>query len=69
MTTKPILSAKPLTAGGFHIRCDGKPLLVGGKLIAAGLDESTAWGAFLNECRTGRFVELVRGRTVVASSR
>ncbi len=59
MTTKPLRKPRPITPGDFAVRANGN-------WIATALDEATAWGKFLSECRATSLVELLRGRTVVA---
>jgi hypothetical protein len=58
MSAKP--KPKPLTAGDFSVKTEWA--------LKPNLDESTAWGLFLEEYRAGRFVKLLRGKIVVASS-
>jgi len=69
MTTKPLKTPKPLIAGDFSIRVDGAWLLIEGGLSAINLKEDFAWKTFLLQCRAGRFVEMLRGKIVVAHSR
>ena len=60
MTTKPRrVSVHPTTIESFWVRVDGDNQ-------HALADEESGWHFFLSECRGGRRVELLRGKTVVA---
>jgi hypothetical protein len=59
MTAKPRRKSAPLLADGFTVRVDGRAGLIQ-------FDESSGWSAFLNECRRGPLVELLKGKIVVA---
>jgi hypothetical protein len=59
MNPNPIKIPKPLSSGDFSIRSRGS-------FVGAGLTEEFAWRLFLDECRGGGHVELIRGAKPVA---